>query len=214
MKIGRILILTGVIACCVACTGDFAVTFVFGSFYPGYSQMRDTMSALGASASPVSDVVSAWWVLMGVLFMVFAVAFNHAYKPRRYARTAALLLLFYGLGEGFGSGLFKADTGANGAITSYLIHNILGGVGVVAVMAFPLVMRRIIPREEDRMFYHLSCLVFILAVVFIALFLFRFTATGMLAELKGLWQRLFVANIYLYLLVIAVRIFKGIKPRT
>jgi hypothetical membrane protein len=48
------------IVCIIACIGDFAVMFFLGTFYPGYSQLKNTMSSLGASVSPVSDLKSIW----------------------------------------------------------------------------------------------------------------------------------------------------------
>lgn len=198
----RILINAGVIACILACVGDFAVTFIFGGYYPGYSQLSDTMSSLGASASPVSDEVSLWWIILGILIIIFAIAFWLVMGPRKYAGTAACLLIMYGLGEGFGSGVFKADPSHGMLFSESFIHNALGGIGVAALMFFPMVMRRMIPPSENRHFSSYSIVVFVIGLIFIALFLFRYSNLEILKMYKGLWQRLFVLNLYLYLLVV------------
>ena len=198
----KILIITGLIACVVACIGDFAVTFIFGRYYPGYSQLHDTMSSLGASDSPVSDKVSLWWVILGILIILFAIAFRLVIGPRKYSWLAAIMLVIYGVGEGFGSGLFKADPATGALISASFIHNALGGTGVAALMFFPLVMQKIIPRSENVQLFRYSTAVFIIGLIFIALFLFRFSNFEILKIYKGLWQRLFVLNLYIYLLVV------------
>ena len=206
----KILIISGIIACFIACIGDFAVTFIFGSRYPGYSQLHDTMSALGASASPVTGIISAWWMLMGVLFILFAIAFRLSFRPDSYVKTASLLIVLYGLGEGLGSGIFKADPSGRTFISSYMVHNFVGGIGVIAIMALPLIMKKIIHRDANPLFCHISNLVFAAGILFIMLFLFRFGGTGVVAALKGLWQRLFVLNSYLYLLLLNTMMMRNL----
>jgi hypothetical protein len=202
MKIRKIVIVAGIVAGIAACVGDFAVTFYFGRFYPGYNQLHDTMSTLGATASPVSGILSTWWVVMGLLFMLFAIAFYYSFAPRSFVNTASVFIFLYGLGEGLGSGIFKADPTGETLINSYLFHNILGGIGVVAILAFPLFIKGIMTDAETKWFSGFSYIIFSLGIIFIVLFLFRFESFGIITELKGLWQRLFVADVYIYLLII------------
>ena len=202
----KTLIGLSVIACCVACVGDFVVLFVFGNQYPGYSQLYDTMSSLGATASPVSFIVSAWWVILGLLFFVFAFGFRLAFSPvNKYVNLAFWLIIIYGLGEGLGSGLFKADHQDGLLTSSAIIHDILGGIGVTALVLLPLVMQKIIPRSAIPGFHLLSRFVFVIVLLLLLLFMLRFTDNGKLEllSMKGLWQRLFVFVYYVYLLIIA-----------
>lgn len=200
------LIAISVIACYVACVGDFLILFVFGSKYPGYSQLYSTMSSLGATASPVSFVVSAWWIMLGMLFFVFALGFRLAFsQANKYVKLAFWLIVIYGLGEGLGSGFFKADH-ANGLwTTSSIIHDILGGTGVAAIVFLPLVMLKIIPRSVNSGFHLLSKFIFVIGILLLLLFIMRFTTEGETKwlNMKGLWQRLFVFVYYFYLLVVA-----------
>lgn len=201
----KTLIALSVIACCIACVGDFVVLFVFGSQYPGYSQLYNTMSALGATASPVSSVVSAWWILLGLLFFMFAVGFRLAFSPAdKYVKLAFWLILIYGLGEGLGSGLFKADY-QNGLLTlSAILHDILGGIGVTAILLLPLVMQKIIPPSTNPGFHLLSKFVFAIGFILLLLFTLRFANNNetALVQLSGLWQRLLVFVYYAYLMII------------
>lgn len=206
------LIALSVIACCIACVGDFVVLFVFGSQYPGYSQLYSTMSSLGASSSPVSFIVSAWWIMLGLLFFVFAFGFRLAFSPaNKYVNLAFWLIIIYGVGEGLGSGVFKADHSEGLLTVSAIIHDILGGIGVTAIICLPLVMQKIIPRSTNPGFHLLSKFIFVIGLLLLLLFIMRFTTEGETTSwlnMKGLWQRLFVFVYYVYLLIIGVIMVK------
>jgi hypothetical protein len=209
MKPRKILALTGSVACFAGCSGDFLSLFIFGPDYPGYSQLHDTMSSLGSSASPVSDIISAWWVLLGILMIMFAFGFRSAYPPRdKYVRIVFWLLILYGLGEGLGSGLFKADRVSGSYTTSFIVHDILGGAGVVAILVLPLIIQKISPFFSSPRFIRFSYITFVLGTLFLVLFSFRFIGNGenIMAEYKGLWQRLFILVYYIYLTTIGIKI--------
>jgi hypothetical protein len=203
----KILVISGALACLTGCSGDFITLFVLGCRYPGYNHLTDTWSSLGASASPVSGIVSLWWVILGILFLWFAVGFRSAFSPGNpFVRTATWLLILYGLGEGAGSGLFKADHVGDSLTVSAVIHNVFGGIGVFALLILPLVMQKIIPGKVSPGFHKLSRLVFIVGCFLLILFLSRYLhfENNFPARNNGLWQRLFVLDYYLYLIVIAV----------
>ena len=205
-KVRKTLVVSGVIACIIACTGDFFFTFLYGSRYPGYSQISDTMSSLGASVSPVSDEISFWWVILGILIIIFALGFRIALSPAdRFVKISFWMMILYGMGEGMGSGLFKADLIDNSQGSSFIIHDILGGTGVAAILILPLFVRKILPFSSSRTFVRYSRVVFISGLFCLILFSFRFISDSFssLARYKGLWQRLFVLDYYLYMLVIA-----------
>ncbi|MFZ0281622.1 MAG: DUF998 domain-containing protein [Bacteroidales bacterium] len=214
----RIIVILGALACFAACTGDVLFTFLLGSRYPGYSQVTDVMSLLGASDSPVSEVISAWWIILGVLIIVFAIGFRVAfYSPGFFLRTSFWLLVIYGVGEGFGSALFKANMAANSMTTSYIIHDIFGGAGVFAILIVPLTVERIIPFSLNSIFKGFSRFVVIAGVLLLILFSFRFAGSESTFPVKytGLWQRLFMFDYYIYILVIAFIMMKqALFPET
>jgi hypothetical protein len=207
----RLVILIGALACFAACSGDFLVLFILGPRFPGYNQLSDTMSYLGSSASPVSGIVSLWWVILGILVILFATGFKTAYSPGgKYVKTAFWLLVLYGLGEGLGSGLFKADRVSDSYTTSFIIHDILGGIGVFAILLLPLAVRKIKPFCSSPAFVFFSNLVLIIGILFLILFSVRFLDPGknQIAMYTGLWQRLFVLNCYIYISAIAFRMIR------
>ena len=203
----KLLILIGSVSCFIACIGDFLATFIVASYYPGYSQIHDTMSSLGVTSSPVSEIISTWWIILGLLFILFAISFRKAFESAsNYVQLATWLLIFYGLGEGLGSGLFKADRINNILTVNAIIHQFMGGFGILAILIFPLAMKKIISLESSHGFHKLSQIVFISGFVLLILFSFRLINQGnnQIALYKGLWQRLLVLDFYIYLTIIAV----------
>jgi hypothetical protein len=204
----KIIVVTGAAACFGGCTGDFLSLFILGPEYPGYNQLYDTMSSLGSSASPVSDIMSAWWIILGIMMIMFAFGFRAAFSPGdKYVKIVFWLLILYGLGEGVGSGLFKADRIAGSYTTSFIVHDILGGAGVVALLILPLFVQKIKPFFSSPGFVRFSYITLITGTFFLILFSFRFIENGenIIAKYKGLWQRLFVIVFYIYLMTIAFK---------
>ncbi|MCX6332871.1 MAG: DUF998 domain-containing protein [Bacteroidia bacterium] len=211
-------IIVSAIACIVVCITEFVTLFIFGAFYPGYDHLKDTMSTLGASVSPVAHEVSLWWVIMGLLLIFFGTGFRKAFSEKGFfARVAAWLIMLYGFGEGIGSGAFKANHIENGLTISLIFHDILGGIGVTAILLLPLIMQKVVTRNENPGFYRMSRIIFITGIITVSLFLFRYlpNENNFLTVYKGLWQRLFMLNTYIYLTTIAVlMIKKDIRQKT
>ncbi len=207
-------IIISALACIIACIGEFVFMFVFGAFYPGYSQLKDTMSSLGSSVSPVSNEISIWWVIMGVLLIFFGIGFKKAFSEKgKFSKIASWLIIFYGFGEGIGSGLFKANHVIDELTTTAIIHDILGGIGVASILLLPLIMQKVVTKNEKPVFYRMSLIVFIIGIITIFLFLFRFSSdeNNFFSIYKGLWQRLFMLNTYIYLTTIAIIIINKQK---
>lgn len=214
MKKNETFIYVSAIVCIAVCIGEFGALFVLGSFYPGFNHLKDTMSSLGASNSPVSNEISTWWVIMGLLFIFFATGLRKAFSEKGlYSKIASWLIILYGFGEGVGSGAFKADHIANSLKISAVIHDILGGIGVTAVLILPLIMQKVITKNEMPVFYRMSKIVFIAGIVTVGLFLFRYSSdeNNFFTLYKGLWQRLFMLNTYLYFSSIAFIMIKQYK---
>jgi hypothetical protein len=204
-------IIFSAIACIIACFGEFVFMFILGSYFPGYNQLKDTMSSLGASISPVSNQISLWWVIMGVLLIFFGIGIRMAFNNnRKHTNVASWLIILYGFGEGLGSGLFKANHTVTGVTNSAIIHDALGGIGVAAILVLPLFMVKVIPKNEAPGFYRMSRIIFVTGLLTVALFLFRYSSdpNNVLLVYKGLWQRLFMLNTYVYLTTIAAWIIK------
>lgn len=200
------------ICCILACVGDFTFAFWLGSYFPGYSHLRETMSVLGESASPVASIISTWWVVMGFLFVLFGIGFRLAFSGKdRPAVIASWMMIVYGLGEGLGSGLFPANRVDSHLTFSYYVHNTIGGVGLLALIALPLVLLPVFERKHFRAMFRFSWFVAVAGILLFMMFTFSklLHPSEGLFSLKGLWQRLYLVDYYIYLIVIAVMMMVG-----
>jgi hypothetical protein len=200
-------IILSALAGILAILTDVVSMFTFGILRLGYDSMSETVSALGSSNNQMSGQISAIWIMVGVLLILFGVGFRIEFLDKgTFAKGASWLIILYGLGEGIGSGIFKADRFGRELTTSGVIHEILGSLGVIAILILPLIMQKVITKKENPWFQIVSILVFVLGVLFMVFFLFRFSAdkTNFFSQYKGLWQRLFILITYIYLFSIAV----------
>jgi len=210
----RTFIILASIACFTACIADFWITFLLGGYKPGYSQLRNTMSMLGVSGSPVSTLISAWWIILGFLIILFAIGFSKAFGYNSTpVKISTWLLILYGLGEGLGSGLFKANHVNNSFTLSGNIHEVAGAIGTIAILVLPLSMIKIIRRPAHPGFHTFSWIVYITGLILLIMFIFRLTPWKMdqLFLYKGLWQRLFILDYYIYIIVIAILMIKKVQ---
>lgn len=206
MKTSRFINIAS-LACLVACTGEIMTIFLYDKYYPGFNPLKKTISSLGASNSTISDQISIWWIIMGMLLIFFAIGFKVAFKEKgRLASAASWLIALYGIGEGIGSGVFKLEKLAGSLTVSGIYHNILSGIGVLAILILPAIMLVIISKNEMPLFFRISQFVLVSGTIFVILFLFRYLNNDnlLLSTYKGLWQRLYMVNTYIYFTSISI----------
>jgi hypothetical protein len=200
--------------CVIACLGDIVITSIIGLFYPGYSHLRNTLSQMGASISPVSVVMSIWWIVDGLLFVLFGILFGKIYPNDKFSKMASWLIIAYGIGEGICSGLFPVDYSSNSINIASEIHIVLSGLGVLALLLLPFVFQKVFDKHLYPKFFRLSYFAFFAGLLFMVLFsvakMYDFT-DNFFAQYKGLWQRLITLNFYVYFLVLALIILKQEK---
>lgn len=197
-----------------ACLADLVMLYVFGKQIPGYNHVTDSISLLGVSQSPVSDQVTHWSVWLGIFFILFSLGFREVFRESgKTVRTASWLIIIYALGEGVASGVFKADS-VNGVLTfGAWIHDLLGGVGVVAAMLLPLALMRIFSKQTHPALYRFFKWVAVIGPVSTLMFGFRiaYFEHTILHDYTGIWQRVFLVNLYACFVVLAFVMFRKIK---
>ena len=210
----KIIMYSSAMLCIAACVADLILIYTFGKQIPGYNHVKDSLSSVWVSGSPVAVAVTVWSVVLGTIFVFFAFGFRKTFnKYGKQVKTASWLIILYGLGEGVASGIFRADT-VNGKLTSLAyLHDLLGGIGVVALLILPFVMRKIFTAFASPVFYRFSGIVSAIGLFSIFLFSFRldYFADSMLHDYSGLWQRIFLVNYYGYFIVIAVMMIQKIQ---
>jgi hypothetical protein len=198
-------------ACLFACTGDLTGMFVFARLYPAYNQILQPISALGANGSPVARLVSWWWILIGFVFMLFAYAYGKSnFIGHPAQKITSWLIGVYAAGEEIGSGIFPGNHNAGHLTTSGIMHNVTGGLGVLALFLIPFILMSKYSLTVHVFFNRILWIMSIVGIFFFSLFsLSRFTFQQMhwFQLYHGLWQRLFVAVYYFLLVMIAVKSF-------
>jgi hypothetical membrane protein len=202
------IILITSLAGIAGCLIDLGGTFILGNRIEGYHQLKGTMSQMGILSSPVATQIALCWIAMGILVILFGVGIRVAYEERKkMAGIASLLVILYGFGEGMISGIFPADKAGEAHTWTGIVHNSISGVGVLAIMIFPLVIRRMIPSLR-----RVSIVVFFIGTIGVILFgIGRLVSNPdhFLAVYKGSWQRLYVMDYYVYIIIIAVKMISG-----
>jgi hypothetical protein len=210
----RALSFTSAILCITVCITDVVLIYIFGNQIIGFNQMTSTLSSLGVSTSPVAFEVTLWSVILGLIFIFFAFGFLKTFK--KYGKetlTAFWLITLYALGEDIASGIFRADR-INGELTNIaILHDLLGGIGIVSLLFLPLVMQKIFTKFSFPLFNRYSRMAWLAGIISTLFFSFRlkFFAGTFLHEYSGLWQRIFLFNYYIYFIVIAFMIMKEIN---
>jgi hypothetical protein len=212
MRFNSFWIKIAALAGIAACTGDIIMTLAIGRAYPGYNQLIDTMSKLGASDSPVGKIMSIWWVIMCLLFLIMASGFRASFDfSKKGIRFGFWLIVLYGLGEGMGSGIFPADHLPKGFTLSLIIHDTLGGIGIAGIILLPFVLKSQSPFSDSKNFQILTRIVCYFGPLMLIMFTIaklNNTPRNFIFIYKGLWQRLLMLNYYIYLIYIAVLMWK------
>lgn len=190
------------ICCFIACAGDFAVTAVIGLIYKNYDALNQSESILGTSNSPVALYMNTWEVIFSILFVLFAhglrkTIFNNGF----WQRVSVWLIVIYGLGEGIGSGIFPYEHAGNGLALTGKLHLLFSTIGVVAIAVNSFVLLKIFPQKA---FPWINMYTRFVAFSGLALIMLFLLAKMGLIPLRGLWQRLFIADYYSLLIVVAV----------
>jgi hypothetical protein len=195
-----------------ACLGDLYMTHLLGTWYPGYRPLFQPMSDLGEDGSPVALITSAWWVIMGLMFIAFGYGFYRALAHHgKPAKLAAWMLALYGIGEGLGSGLVPGFPGGSFRTPGSVVHNLLGGVGVTAAFLLPFLIMKIFRAQQRPALYWQSWFTTVTGIFFFILFSIStfFHPEGSWISYTGLWQRLFMLMYYIFFIWLAIIMLTG-----
>lgn len=196
--------------------GDFLITFVLGSFYPGYNHLKLVMSELGTVDSPVALWINLWWILFGFLFIIFALGVRMVLGSTQKPLVAiSLLIMVFGIGAGIGAGIFPMEPGGTETTLAGRMHGVFAGIGFLALVFVPMNALTIFPRHRFPQMHWLSIGVFVVGLASFVLFVAAedSSAAGALFAYAGLWQRLFLLNHYVYLGVLATMMIRSTWSR-
>jgi hypothetical protein len=200
-------------AVCGLCAAllDLPITALFAQLQPGYNRLESYSSVLGATGSPNGRLISAWWVLYGVLLVLFCYSLLRSSSRKGWRRwPGPLLLLVFALGDGIGSGVFRCDPGCAGLAARARMHLLVSAIGSLALVPAPLFMWNAW-RDDRRWRRYLPFTLAVQAVGLIPLVglgLAETRATGLFAGTSGLFQRLFLLTYYVWIAAVAVKLLR------
>ena len=65
--------------------GDFVVPLILGRKYPNHNILYDVISELGTKRSPVRKQISAWLIILGILFICFGIGQGLQFRNQTWA---------------------------------------------------------------------------------------------------------------------------------
>jgi hypothetical protein len=199
------------LSCIIACLGDMVLVKVFSRYYPEFNPVVQPTSALGAMGSPVAHLISAWWIIAGFIFLLFAIAYYHSEETQtRTHRLTSWLFALYAVGEEMGSGIFPGNRILGHLTTIGIIHNVIGGIGTAALLISPFFFLKKYREKENylmRRYLLFVCISGILIFVAFAISHFNWPGMKWLYLRHGLIQRIFITDYYLFMIVIATKLF-------
>ncbi len=213
MKRRKIILWIGIISFWLFFVMEIATDIWFGSKFPGYNWKTQSLSYLGQSGSPMEQWVLLWGVVFTTLITFFAYTFYQLNKSKKWARIATCFLIIYGLGEGLGSGCFSINPPDTIITMDGRLHNIFSGIGDTGLVLFPFVLMLMFPKIENQKFHIYLWSVVGIGALMASFFLIAkyFHPDNFILSFKGVWQRIYLLNYYLMLVVISWQMACQIK---
>ncbi len=188
----------------------FTVVWVFlGSIQPGYDHIAQTISELGAVGAPNALIMNAvGFVPSGLLIVAFALGLHRGISGEKRSKMGPALLALVGAGIA-GAGIFPVNLADLQSFTSIMHVLVSSLVFFAGGWLAPLVIARRLKEDVRWQGYRRYSLAtgalmlgfFGLSLVFLAVL------PGVLEPILGLMQRLNLGVLFLWIFVMADRLF-------
>lgn len=193
-----------------AMAGDLLVSFVLSLFYKGYSNLKNSISALGNPSSPVRIPFNVWMLIEGFLFLLALPALYAKYHPTSGFATALLMafIAVFAVGACIFTCFFSVNESKDVVTVQSKIHGIGSVTGFMLFLFVPLLVSILSFKAGDKATGVTGVVGFVLSLASFSLFVMadkeEFKDTVISNE--GLWQRLNLAFMYLPLAFVAIRL--------
>lgn len=195
----RFLAICGIIAPII-----FTIILMIASLLrPDYSHLINFVSELGAVGAPYAIIQRINFVLTGILIVAFTFGLHRGIGDGKGSIIGPLLVAIFGLSSVM-SGIFSTDTIQPGSFSD-IMHSMSSAIGsVAAIIAFFIISERL---EKDILWRPYQSFSIVIAIVAIIV---SVVGAGILGAVgtPGLGQRLFLAVLFLWIEVMAIRLFQ------
>lgn len=174
---------------------------VLGALRPGYDPLTQYISELAEVGGRYAPIMIAAFLLLGALTLAFAPGLHRGIGAGAGSPAGPLLVAIFGAGA-IGSGLFRCDPGCAGVSLANRLHTLITYTGLGALTLATLVLPLRLSGDRDWRGYRWYS--WLSGVAAIAIYLRGFeTFVG-----DGLGQRLFIGVLFLWLGVMALRLYR------
>lgn len=183
------LVWLGILSCWLFFILEPMTDFWFGSKFPGYDWMKQSLSYLGQSGSPIEHLVLWWGIAFSLLLSLFGWSFYLAFEKKKWVSIATAFIIIYALGEGVGSGCFPINPPDTPVTLDGRLHNIFSGIGDTGIVLLPFVLMLMFPKKENRKFLFYLWIVVGLGLCMASFFLIAkfFHPDNFILHFKGVW---------------------------
>ncbi|MHA1379011.1 MAG: DUF998 domain-containing protein [Candidatus Helarchaeota archaeon] len=184
---------------------DVVVFYILGIFTPNYNPLTKTISELGEAGAPNAVVASIYFIISGIIFILFSIGLYHGINESKGSWLGPFLLAMEGGFDFIGSGVFPCDVGCVGQTFSGMMHLIVSLIGMLAIALAPFAIWRGLKKDENWIGYEkFSLIIGILIVVMIGIFMISFVTH----ILVGLTQRILYYSYLAWILVMSIKLFR------
>ena len=179
------------------------IVMIAGLLRPDYSHLTDFVSELGAVGAPNAIIQRINFVLVGILIVAFTFGLHRGIGEGKDSIIGPLLIAIFGL-SAVVSGIFSTDPIQPGSFSD-IMHSISSAIGSMAtIFGFFIISTRLEQNILWRRYQYFS-----IVIAFVAI-LVSVVGGGLLGVLgaPGLAQRLFMAVLFLWIEVMAIRLFR------
>ncbi len=208
-KYQRFLAICGIIAPII-----FTIILIIASLLrPDYSHLINFVSELGAVDAPYAIIQRINFVFTGILIVAFTFGLHQGIGNGKGSFIGPFLVAIFGLSSVM-SGIFSTDIIQPGSFSD-IMHSMSSAIGsVAAIIAFFIISERLRKDILWRPYQSFSIVIAIVAIIVSVVGVGILGAVGT----PGLGQRLFLAVLFLWIEVMAIRLFQissiSLKERT
>jgi hypothetical membrane protein len=175
-----------------------------------YSHLSHTISGLGESGAPNAWIQNVNFVMLGVLTVAFGIGLHRGINGSSRSKTGPVLIVLFGSIGLIGSALFPADPGGTAVTTVGNLHNLASTIGFPSVIAAMWVLGTRM-RQDERWRGYVTYSRVNSLVAFSLFLLLGAVFSGAIPSLEvvtGLLQRIFVASIFSWMIMIGLRLLR------
>jgi hypothetical membrane protein len=184
------------------------VTFISAMLRPGYSHLNNTISELGATGTEYANFMNySGFIPTGLMFALFGVAFTKVLPTGRFVLAAGVLITLFGFGMS-AAGVFSCDAGwpqAGGSVEQS-IHDAIGPIMFLCIILAAAILGFYF--RSTSIFQHLGTYSIFTSISALA-FMFALMSSIETRTLSGLWQRLMIADVFLWCGIMGWKTYQG-----